>query len=203
MSQDVTSIRLDFVGPFSWPGTPNQVNFNLPIAEQCGIYIWGVISPNGLLVYYVGETGKSFKARHRVHFREYLNGYWVVFDPNAFLNGKREIIWGGLKQSKKCSPEEWHHRKEELTPKIKSYLSTLSIFLAPINLETLVRQRIESAIAAHLKSQEYPIGKFIDADMRHLGKPNLSELSYIDIHFPISVLGLPTRLDVFLPKNEI
>ncbi len=167
------------------------------------VYIWDVVRPNGLLVYYVGETRKSFKARHRVHLREYLNGYWVVFDADAFANGSREIVWGGLKQSTKCSPEEWNERKEELKPKIKSYLDTLCMFLAPNTLETLVRQRIESAIAAHLKSQEHPIGKFIDADMRHLGKPNIGELSRIDIHFPRNVLGLPTCLDVFLPKKEI
>ena len=203
MAQDENSIRLDFIGPFRWFGTPDQVLFNQPVADQYGIYIWGVVRPNGLLVYYVGETGKSFKERHRVHLREYLKGYWVVFDPDAFANGNREIIWGGLEQSTKCSPEGWNERKEELTPKIKSYLNTLCVFFAPITLRTLVRQRIESAIAAHIKSQEHPIGKFIDADMRHLGKPNLSELSRIDIHFPNSVLGLPTYLDVYLPKKEI
>ena len=203
MAQDENSIRLDFTGPFRWFGTPDQVLFNQPVADQSGIYIWGVMRPNGLLIYYVGETGKSFKARHKAHLREYLNGYWVVYNPDTFVNGNKEIIWGGLKQSKKCGPEEWSNRKEELTPKIKSFLSTLYIFFAPITLEKLVRQRIESAIAAYLKSQEHPIGKFIDPDMNHLGKPNLSELSHVDIHFPMNVLGLPTSLDVFLPKREI
>ena len=204
MAQNENSIRLDFVGPFGWFGAPDQMLFNQPAADQYGIYIWGVVRPNGLLVYYVGETGKSFKERHKVHLREYRNGYWVVFDSDAFANGHQEIIWGGLKQqSTKCSPEEWSERKKELTPKIESYLNTLCIFLAPITLEKLVRQRIESAIAAHIKSQEHPIGKFIGADMRYLGKPNSSELSRIDIHFPRCVLVLPTYLDVFLPKKEI
>ncbi len=92
MAQNENSIRLDFVGPFGWFGTLDQMLFNQPVADQYGIYIWGVVRPNGLLAYYVGETGKSFKARHRVHLCEYLNGYWAVFDPDAFANGHREII---------------------------------------------------------------------------------------------------------------
>ena len=64
-------IAISFAGPFSWFGASNApAVYRADEVRQCGIYLWTVHLPQGYLIYYVGETGGSFKVRLRQHYEE-------------------------------------------------------------------------------------------------------------------------------------
>jgi hypothetical protein len=170
------------------------------VADRYGIYIWGVPRPDGLLVHYVGETSKAFKARHKNHLHRYHNGSYLrwVYDSKKFKNGHKQRIWDGPFQS---GVEEFKSRSDELTPKITAFLNTMQIYLAPTRVDGLVRKRIESAIASNLKDQPFPGGDFIDDDRRYPGNPARDGKTIIMIQSPTMLIGLPESIFVWLPKT--
>jgi hypothetical protein len=64
-------ITISFAGPFSWAGTPDAPCVrDTDVVCKAGIYLWTVPLTDGHLVYYVGETGRSFSIRLRQHYEE-------------------------------------------------------------------------------------------------------------------------------------
>jgi hypothetical protein len=61
-----------------------------------GIYIWTVPYQGSYLANYVGETGVSFANRFREHLQEYISGRYTVYNPDLYLQGKKELIWEGI-----------------------------------------------------------------------------------------------------------
>jgi len=55
-------VTVRFIGPFSWPGAPDAPSvFDVEARQERGIYLWTIPQRDGFLVYYVGETGRSFQ----------------------------------------------------------------------------------------------------------------------------------------------
>ncbi len=69
--------------------------FAQPEAQQSGIYLWTIPFGEQFLTYYVGETGRSFVARHTEHAQSYLHGLYRVYDPQLFAKGEKVFIWEG------------------------------------------------------------------------------------------------------------
>lgn len=62
------SMIVEFVGPLSWlGGTGIPSIFEAEIGKRSGLYLWTVPLDAGELVYYVGETGRSFAQRMLEH----------------------------------------------------------------------------------------------------------------------------------------
>jgi hypothetical protein len=121
-------------------------------------------------VKYVGETGISFSIRHKNHLESYQNGTYLkwTYDSKLFMQGKKKNIWEGPYYA---GVDEFVRRRDELTPKIIAFLSTMKIFVAPSRASDLVRKRVESAIVLKLYKQPYPVVDFIDPDQRNGGNP--------------------------------
>ncbi|MGA7075350.1 MAG: hypothetical protein WBZ42_02215 [Halobacteriota archaeon] len=56
------------------------------------MYLYTVPYGGQYLTYYVGETGRSFKARFAEHTREYVGGLYRVYDPEHFARGEKTLI---------------------------------------------------------------------------------------------------------------
>ena len=64
-------IIISFVGPFSWFGAPEApCVYDAEEAHKPGLYLWTVPRPEGQLIYYVGESGRTIGARLRQHYKE-------------------------------------------------------------------------------------------------------------------------------------
>lgn len=83
-------ITVSFAGPFSWPGTPDTpCVYNADGARKIGIYLWTVSLPDGHLIYYVGETGRSFEIRLRQHYEELVSAGITCTPPQSLPVVKR------------------------------------------------------------------------------------------------------------------
>ena len=196
-------IVLNFQGPFRWHGSLEEVVFSQEgIIDQPGIYLWCAEQPQGYLVYYVGETGVSFKYRFEGHAKSYYSGEYSFLNTNEFVQGKRVVVWWGKLRMKENWASEFNQKSQELVPKLVEFLGVMRIFLAPLNVERNIRQKIESTIAAYLKKQPEPIGSFIDADLRHSRDITNGEKFLVEINSPSLIQGIPSVLDVQIKKTE-
>jgi len=196
-------IILDFKGPFRWHGSPEEVVFSQEVANYPGIYLWCVEQPSGYLVYYVGETAAAFKDRFKSHTRSFFQGEYGIWSANEFVQGTRVEVWPGKWRT--ANKEGWSYefiqRSPELIPKLVEFLGAIRIFLAPLKTERLIRQRIESALAAELKRKPGPIGSFIDADLRHGGRIINGERLLVEINTPAPFQGIPAELEVTISRS--
>jgi len=191
--------RIQWYGPYSWYGTEDDSFFSQPITKKSGIYLWAIPFKKRYLTYYVGETGRSFAKRIVEHTRNYLHGLYRVYDPDQFAEGKKKLVWGGMWKPGTKGPDvmlEFLNRYSELSSAIYEFLGQLKIFLAPIEVEKRIRERIEAAIADRLFTQPRLIGKFQDNDIRYLPRRNSEEPISIKMVSFEPILGLCTELTV-------
>ena len=197
MSSDVVEIQ--WYGPFGFIGRKEESVLTNSISNHTGVYLWTIPFQNQYLTYYVGETGTSFAIRHNQHLESYLTGLYRVYDPEAFLKGKRVLIWGGLwkpERKNAKTKKEFVDRKEELAPKISELISQFRLFLAPIDGDRRIRQRVEAAIASKLLEQSGVIGEFQDDDIRYWPRRLDEQEMRVKMKFPKPIMGLPEELVV-------
>lgn len=157
-------------GPFKFYGTEDESIFTTKEAKQPGIYLWTVPFKRQYLTYYVGQTGKSFASRHIWHTRNYLHGLYRVYDPHQFGEGKKILVWGGMwKPGTRGARNmlEFLNRYPQLSSTIYKFIGQFRIFLAPIDVQKRIRQRIEGTIARRLLEQSGQIGSFQNSDIRY------------------------------------
>lgn len=184
---------LGLVGPLNWTGDPrHSFLFESPNADAAGVYLWTVQTPEGELVYYVGQTGTSFAERQWQWLTGYLAGQYRVYDPEAFAEGRRgDLVWGGMwRKSERDRAVEFLQRYEELAPIIREFVGLLRIWLLPLEYEPRIRKRIEGAIARHLRSQEDPVGSFQDTDIHYPRRREDEEPIAVQISYAANILGM-------------
>ncbi len=90
-------IQLSFVGPFGWFASSSvEALSQAGVARSPGIYLWTSPTPNGEFVYYVGETARSFVRRMDEHLSEQLSGRYRIYEPEAFAQGRKQLLWRGV-----------------------------------------------------------------------------------------------------------
>jgi len=160
-------------GPYTLYGAESNSVLTTPLSKRKGIYLWTVPIEDKYLTYYVGETGRSFATRFVEHTRDVLYGLYRVYDPNKFAQGSKILIWEGMWKPERRSSHtmlEFLNRYLELSPLFYQFLGQLRFFLAPVDAEKRIRQRIEAAIAKKLLQQHGIVGEFQDNDIRYLPK---------------------------------
>jgi hypothetical protein len=164
---DQPPLTLAFLGPYSWPGHAGAPSiFESEAGGLRGIYLWTIEQPTGDLVYYVGETGRTFAVRMEEHYREHTAGFYTLNDPNAFRSGRRELGWAGKWHPQFAGRVPCVQRWRDLAPVIDELTSTYRFFLAPLDAPSRVRQRIESALVLLLYAGEPQIADFQEVGMR-------------------------------------
>jgi hypothetical protein len=192
------ALTVRFVGPFSWLGTADAPSiFEGECSRGPGIYLWAVARPEGYLVYYVGETGRSFAVRMQEHYKEHAACFYHLYSPAEFATGVKLLVWPG-----RYDPEEERSTIEcvgqysRLAPYVAELTSLYRFLVAPLSADARVRRRIEAALALSLYSQPDPIGSFQDRGIRY--SPRLPEEDPIPCNFAsvVPVLGLPGSLSI-------
>lgn len=190
-------LKICFSGPYSWHGAPDApCLFEMPIRKRFGIYLFTVPQPEGALIYYVGETGRSFGIRFLEHFQEHFSGCYHLYEPTSFSKGSKEdCLWRGkYDKSFKFSIASFIERITELTPAIIELGKLYRFFLASIDGDRRLRQRIEAAIARHLYDQPGLIGQFQDKGIRYKPKRPDEEEILVSIESEVKIMGLPPTL---------
>ncbi len=157
-------IIVTFAGPFSWRGTPDTPSvFDVDEAREAGIYLWTVPLPDGHLIYYVGETGRSFNIRLRQHYKELVCARYHVYSAVEFARGEKLALWPGhWDVADRKSDEECRANCDRISGQIQEMALVLRFFLAPLSCDKRTRQRIEAAIAKPLYAVPGKVGAFQD-----------------------------------------
>lgn len=190
------SIEIKFEGPLYWLAESECVSvFQHEIADCPGIYLWSVPYQQAEMVYYVGETSRSFRERLKKHLVSYLAGLYRLYEPEHFARGNKCLIWDGMwKSGEELRMAEFIRRHNELAPKIHQLIRLLRFHLAPLTVDTRRRQRIEAAIANVLSKQSGIPGQFQDGDIRYWPRnPDEQEIA-VCIKCNSRILGLPEEL---------
>ena len=190
------NIMLEWEGPLPFIGIPPKNIFDSDYANEKGLYLWTIEYHNSFLIYYIGETKRNFQVRMKEHLKEYLAGIYRVYEPKSFKLGKKELIWHGLwMKGTKNKTSEFLNRYLELSPKIYDLLKLLRIFIAPLNEEKRILQRIEGALYKKLYSEAGVIKEFLDSDIRFRLRNDEEERVRVFNKTEFDILGLPGEID--------
>ena len=191
------SLSLKIEGPYKFLGDSNDVIFSNEIGTKKGVYLFVVSHQNKYLVYYVGETGKSFIERMAQHVQAYLSGHYHINEPELFAQGKREMIFEGWLNKKPIdmSRLEYFSDVEKLGPMTMEILESLKLFIIPMEEDKRIIVRTESAIANHLYGQPSPIGDFQEK-LRYKARTKSEEKFEVMFDNYEIILGLSQSLDV-------
>jgi hypothetical protein len=189
------NVELTWYGPYLWFGIDNTSVFQSVEASRPGIYLWTIPHANSHLIYYVGETGKSFNERLTAHAQQYLSGIYRVYEPNKFALGEKELIWQGTwqKGTEHLGPQ-FISRYAELGPLVHQFLLKMQTFIGPVETDSRTRKRIEAAIARVTAQYAATSGGFQDADIRYARPSSNEKPITVHMHCPVSILGLPSTI---------
>lgn len=193
MADDVT---VSFAGPFSWPGTPDAPSiFEVDERRAAGIYLWTVPHGGGHLVYYVGETGRSFAERLHEHYVGHAAGMYHVYAPAEFLQGEKIVLWPGrYDASNRRSTQECIANYPKLTREIHELTYIFRFMVAPLSCDGRVRRRIEAAIADALYAAPGLAGAFQDQGIHYDRRlPGEAPVRCVTTS-SVPLLGLPVEL---------
>jgi hypothetical protein len=161
-----------------------------------GLYLWTVPQHDGKqMVYYVGETGRSFGTRMEEHLKEHLAGFYHLYDPDPFRTGTKKVVWEGhWDVDERRSVDEIVGNYPRLCETISRLTVLYRFFLASFDSEKRVRQRIEAAIALHLYSQAGIVGTFQDKGIRYFPRTEEEEPIRVKVDCPPFLLGMPNQI---------
>jgi len=185
-----------FEGPFSWPGVPGAPSvFDVDVRRKPGIYLWTVERSDGFLVYYVGETGRSFDVRMFEHYKEHAAGAYHLYSPVEFAKGEKVPLWPGRYDSRdRRTARECVEQYARLAPAIFELTHIYRFFLAPVACDERPRRRIEASIWATLKAAPGLAGSFQDDGIRYHPRRDDEPPITCSIECPASLIGLPSSV---------
>jgi len=191
-----TEVELILHGPYGLCGKHERIIFYEDIGKKAGIYFWTVpYVQGGLIINYIGETGESFKRRFKDHLIHKAGGNYRICDPDFAVQGVERILWNGLwRKGTRDKMPEFVSRIIELSPAIKKSLEHSEIYVAPFEGEKRIRQRIEGAIADHIKAQPPPASSLLPKDVRYYRRGSDEEPVTVLISGGDALLGMPKDL---------
>jgi len=189
---------VDFIGPFSWLGNDGTKSiFSATEGKLSGLYLWTVKIEDGELVYYVGKTNRNFSQRMREHLKEHLAGFYHVYSPTEFKRGEKKSFWDGMYlRYKTPEPSELIKKYPTISNQIIDLVKTYRFFIAPIEAERRILERIECALARHLYAQPGKIGEFQELGLTYRSRIASEQPGIAKFRSSNKILGLPKSLEI-------
>ncbi|MBI3151809.1 MAG: hypothetical protein HYZ21_06730 [Chloroflexi bacterium] len=189
---------VEFVGPFSWLGHDGTKSiFDTPEGKLSGIYIWSVEIEDGELVYYVGKTNRHYSQRMLEHFKEHLAGFYHINSLEEFKSGKRASLWNGMYlRHKSPKPAELFKIYPTISSQIIDLAKTYRFFIAALEAERRILERIECALAKHLYKQPGLIGEFQETGLNYRSRLASEQPGIAFFKSSAKILGLPESLEI-------
>jgi hypothetical protein len=194
----IQTILVEFEGPFSWLGGNSVPSIlETETGKKKGVYLWTVQLGEGELVYYVGQTGRSFAQRMLEHFREHMSGGYHLYEPHEFSRGRKVLLWPGrYGPDREPSLSLLIQRFPTLASAIVDLAKLYRFFVAPLECEKRLRERIEAGIAQYLDQQPEPAGEFQDQGIVYRPRLDTEEPVQALVHCKDNLIGVPKSLYV-------
>lgn len=196
--QESQPFALTFFGPFSWVDSIDAPSlFYTERREEAGVYLWTVSLPEGYLVYYVGETGRSFEERMVEHYKGHVSGMYTLNSPEDFSRGVKVPLWPGHYDRKnRKTVGECIAQSLVLADQIAALTRLYKFFLAPLTCERRLRRRVEAAIASALSNQVGVVGQFQEEDIHYEPMQRSEAPIRCTIESSAPLMGIPKHLSV-------
>jgi hypothetical protein len=140
-------------------------------------------------------SDRPFYLRLAEHVRSYLAGEYALYGKGN-MTGKP--IYQGRYGNK-----DWNGTRKEFQKNCGKYgaivqgeLSESRIFLCPLKDGARIIERIEAALAEHLRTQEAPVGTFYEKGVRYRFTREDEPPFIVKILNHHKILGLPEQLTV-------
>jgi hypothetical protein len=189
------TIALHFQGPYPLCSESEDVLTGCPCLHSPGLYFWTVEMPTGTQrVSYIGETSTSFYQRTKEHIIQKLGGMYRICDPRAMAEGRAEILWDGLwRRGTREKLPDFLQRYESLAPQIKASLLLQKIFVAPLECDRRLRQRIEGALAKAIRSTP-EAASLLPSDVRYYSGTSSEGAVSVLVTSDRSIEGIPDQI---------
>jgi len=170
MAENPTFIETKFQGPYSWISENADTCIQTcKFHRYSGIYLWTIEYENKELIYYVGQTGRSFSTRMQEHFTEHASGGYHLYDPEEFQRGIRKTVWYGRYDARqRTTISQFLKDFDRLAPIIERLARIYRFWIAPVDLDSRLRNRLESAISLPLFNQSGIVSEFQESGVRYL-----------------------------------
>jgi len=191
-------LKVRFTGPFSWVSAPDSTTlFSEGVPKHFGIYLWAVSLPDGYLVSYVGETGRSFTTRMVEHYKELASCMYHLYEPQKYSQGEKVPIWPGrYDKADRKTPQECIEQYSALNHVVSASVRSYRFLLAPLDCDKRLRRRVEAAIASTLMSVPGKVGEFLDEGIVYQSRREEEDPVEVSISSSVKIHGLPGRLIV-------
>lgn len=179
------SLDLKWHGPFGFlPDVSIACVFTHDIGKHPGLYLWTVPIGEEYLINYVGETERDFAERLEEEARYMLSGQDSFADSELLRQGIRKRI---------STPTitDFLGRYDYYSKRLYESLATCRLFLAPMNADRQLRQRVESALISHLRKTSERCRQFL-ANKKCLS-PQSPPLE-VNMSAPVALVGLGSTL---------
>ncbi len=157
--------------------------------------MWAVkMFSNYFRVTYIGETGTSFYKRTKEHVIQTLGGNYQICDPDAMQRGESIVVWNGLwRKGYRDKFPEFLRRYEGIATVIKGALSVQNIFVAPMDVDSRTRKRIEGALAFAVRNNK-DASSLLPKDIRYFKNKEDESPIAISIEAQSKIEGLPRQI---------
>jgi hypothetical protein len=159
----IEEVHVCWDGPYSWPSFEKESRLR-GLPRVPGVYLQTFEYLDGFLVYAAGLTRRPVLARFKEHTRQYMNGEYNVLDIDAANQGVRKEIWHGWGYARDHR-EEFEQRKIEIQSAVRRQLSGFRVFVAQLDTEGRILERVEASIMNHLNKQPSPYCSIPDQGM--------------------------------------
>jgi len=138
---------IELLGPFDYlPFKKEGVSlYNEKLIWKPGIYFWTYKIEDSYWINYIGITSVSIGERQSSHLSSFLTGNYDIYNINSLLNGKIEKVYSPCNGNENFN-KNFNHLEQQL--------DNLCFFFAPIDTESSILKRIETAFILHLRNTD-------------------------------------------------
>jgi hypothetical protein len=194
MEEEALIREVRWEGPYSWPGYEEKNSLE-SIPAVSGIYLQTFEYWSGYLIYAAGITRRAIPTRFREHTREYMNGNYNVLDIDAAEHGYRREIWHGWGYARDHR-DEFEAKRPLIVEAVDKQLERFRIFIAQIEDEPRIHERIEASVMNKLYCQLPPICELPDKNMQLAGRWDSEVPIIIKNNCESKLHGLPEYLGI-------
>jgi len=196
--------KVEFVGPYVFIGSGKFPSIFKCLPKK-GVYFWTTPYGRKEVINYVGVTNREFKIRMFEHIKAFLSGDYKIFDANELKKGNPLPVWNGLYGLGRgvktdefiCNHlEDFTKRYKELYPKIIATLKLYKIYLAEIEDETRLQERLEAAIYNCLYSQKGVVGRCVEKGILFRRRTSEERRIIFQLEFDKKIMGLPKQIEI-------
>lgn len=194
MMHNVKLLEVEWRGPFSWPKFESKSQLpSLP--RLSGVYLQTFKFQDGFIIYSAGLTRRPVAKRLREHTRAYLKGEYNVLDIASAQQGIRKEIWHGWGYAR-SHQGEFEANKQVIVEAADRQLASFCIFIADLNDEPRMLERLEAAIMDALYQQPLPLSGLPDRGMHLSPRWQLEAPIILKNKCDVWLYGLPNLLEI-------